>query len=402
MARIAEHIRPRRAGPDRDHRRPGHHRAGRLPDHEEGLRAARHPLRAAAGAQLRARHAGPELRRLHPRFLARVQRRQRRGPAARRASSSTEVLNTEEFPLTVLDRPIESETAKIVENSYRATILAFLDEWSLFAERNGVDLKKVIEAIKVRPTHSNIIFPGPGIGGYCLPKDGGLGVWAYRHILGWEDDIFKITPLAIDINDTRALHAPAAGARRPAQHGQAARGGRGPPARRLLPRGRGRHPLQRLGDHRAPARRDGRRTCGCTIPYVEHWWEFEAQDTYPHPATAWPGSSTARSRSRICASSQDLWKALKGVDAVVLAVRHEPYLDLDPDDGRQGRRQAVRARRLLLHPRRRPDPPLPRAGLRGQGHGTRAHQADQGKPGDGARLTRARPAGVSGPRTDAP
>ena len=61
-----------------------------------------------------------------------------------------EVINTDDYPLTVLDRPIESETAKIVENSYRATILAFLDEWSLFAERNGVDLIKVIEAIKDR------------------------------------------------------------------------------------------------------------------------------------------------------------------------------------------------------------------------------------------------------------
>jgi UDP-N-acetyl-D-glucosamine dehydrogenase len=102
--------------------------------------------------------------------------------------------------------PIESETCKIVENSYRATILAFLNEWSVFAERNGVDLTKVIEAIKVRPTHSNMIFPGPGIGGYCLPKDGGLGFWAYKHILGFEDDIFRITTAAIDINDTRALH----------------------------------------------------------------------------------------------------------------------------------------------------------------------------------------------------
>jgi len=46
--------------------------------------------------------------------------------------------------LTVLDRPIESETSKIVENSYRATTLAFLNEWSLFAERNGVDLIKVM------------------------------------------------------------------------------------------------------------------------------------------------------------------------------------------------------------------------------------------------------------------
>ncbi len=118
------------------------------------------------------------------------------------------VLNTQQFPLTVLDRPIESETAKIIENSYRSVILAFMDEWSLFAERNGVDIKKVIEAIRVRPTHSNLLFPGPGIGGYCLPKDGGLGVWANRHILGWEDDLFRMTPLAIDINDTRALHVP--------------------------------------------------------------------------------------------------------------------------------------------------------------------------------------------------
>ena len=111
-----------------------------------------------------------------------------------------QVLNTEDYPLTVMDRPIESETTKIVENSYRATILAFLNEWSLFAERNGVDLIKVIKAIKMRPTHSNIIFPGPGIGGYCLPKDGGLGYWAYKHILGFEDGdrVFKITPEAID------------------------------------------------------------------------------------------------------------------------------------------------------------------------------------------------------------
>ncbi len=99
----------------------------------------------------------------------------------------SDILNVEKFPLTVLDQPIESETCKIVENSYRATILAFLDEWSRYAERNGVDLIKVIDAIKVRPTHSNIIFPGPGIGGYCLPKDGGMGVWAYNTFMGFDD-----------------------------------------------------------------------------------------------------------------------------------------------------------------------------------------------------------------------
>ncbi|MBU0987175.1 MAG: GDP-mannose dehydrogenase, partial [Proteobacteria bacterium] len=130
-------------------------------------------------------------------------------PTARERAAKflSDIINVEKYPLTVLDRPIESETCKIVENSYRATILAFLHEWSLFSERNGVDLIKVIKAIKIRPTHSNIIFPGPGIGGYCLPKDGGLGVWAYNTLMGFEDDIFKITPTAININDTRGFRA---------------------------------------------------------------------------------------------------------------------------------------------------------------------------------------------------
>lgn len=120
----------------------------------------------------------------------------------------SEVLNVEKYPLTILDHPIENETCKIVENSYRAAILAFLDEWSVFAESNGVDITKVVEAIKIRPTHANIIFPGPGIGGDCLPKDGGLGDWAYHTLMGFDDDLFKITPLSIDINDTRALRPP--------------------------------------------------------------------------------------------------------------------------------------------------------------------------------------------------
>ena len=170
----------------------------------------------------------------------------------------TEVLNTEQFPLTVMDRPIESETTKIVENSYRATILAFLNEWSLFAERNGVDLVKVIRAIKMRPTHSNMIFPGPGIGGYCLPKDGGLGFWAYKHILGFEDDIFRITTAAIDINDTRGLHAAELTRDALRNMGRYIAGSEVLICGASLPRGRGRHPLLRLRAGGAQAHRDGR------------------------------------------------------------------------------------------------------------------------------------------------
>ena len=192
----------------------------------------------------------------------------------------SEILNVEKFPLTVLDRPIESETCKIVENSYRATILAFLNEWSLFSETNGVDLIKVINAIKVRPTHSNIIFPGPGIGGYCLPKDGGLGLWAYKHLMGFENDIFKITPEAIDINDTRALHA--AQLARDALRNM----GRIVAAAQITLLGASYR--EDVGDTRYSGSEVIIRKLtemGAEVkahdPYVEHWWELENQDTYP-------------------------------------------------------------------------------------------------------------------------
>jgi len=250
--------------------------------------------------------------------------------ARRRVKSFLEsILNTKDYPLTVLDRPIESETAKIVENSYRATILAFLDEWSTFAERNGVDLKKVIEAIKVRPTHSNMIFPGPGIGGYCLPKDGGLGVWAYRHVYGWEDDIFRITPRAIDINDTRALRA--------AQMVRDALRNMGRPLAAADVLILGAAYREDVGDTRYSgseliARRLTEMGAEIRVhdPYVEHWWEFESQDTYPAPGASRARFFHRQDRLEGLQVEPDLFTAMKGVEAIVLAVRHAPYLELDP------------------------------------------------------------------------
>jgi UDP-N-acetyl-D-glucosamine dehydrogenase len=241
-----------------------------------------------------------------------------------------DVLNTDEYPLTVLDKPIESETAKIIENSYRATILAFMDEWSLFAERNGVDLKKVINAVKVRPTHSNMIFPGPGIGGYCLPKDGGLGVWAYRHIHGWDDDIFKITPLAIDINDTRSLHV--AQLVRDALRNMA----RPIAAADILLLGAAYR--EDVGDTRYSGselivRKLTEMGAEMRVhdPYVEHWWELEAQDNYPSPDYSWARFFHRQQKLKDLRVEKDMWGAMQGVEAIILGVRHSEYLDLDPN-----------------------------------------------------------------------
>ncbi len=241
-----------------------------------------------------------------------------------------EVLNTDEFPLTVMDRPIESETTKIVENSYRATILAYLDEWSVFAERNGVDLIKVIKAIKMRPTHSNMIFPGPGIGGYCLPKDGGLGYWAYKHLLGFDDDIFKITTAAIDINDTRGLRAATLTRDALRNMGRYIAG-----ANVLLCGASYRQDVAdtRYSGSEIVVRRLTEMGAEMYIhdPYLEHWYELEKQDEYPAPGHSWARFFRNQDHLKDITVKSDLVSALQGAEAMILAVPHEPYLNLDPD-----------------------------------------------------------------------
>lgn len=243
----------------------------------------------------------------------------------------SDVLNVAQYPLTVLDRPIESETCKIIENSYRAATLAFIDEWSVFAERNRVDLIKVIEAIKVRPTHNNLIFPGPGIGGYCLPKDGGLGVWSYHRLMGFEDDIFKITPMAIDINDTRGLRAAhlvrdalremgkivaaskivVLGASYREDVGDTRYSGSEVVVRKLAEMG---------GDIRVHD------------PYVKHWWEFEKQNNYPAAGHSMARFFRNQEGLADLKVGKDLEDVLEGCDAVVFAVRHQAYRDLSADE----------------------------------------------------------------------
>jgi UDP-N-acetyl-D-mannosaminuronate dehydrogenase len=193
-----------------------------------------------------------------------------------------------------------------------------------------VDLIKVVKAIKVRPTHSNIIFPGPGIGGYCLPKDGGLGYWAYKHILGFNDDIFRITTAAIDINDTRSLHV--ATLTRDALRNM----GRQVAGTSVLLCGASYR--QDVGDTRYSGSEIVVRKLtemGAEMrvhdPYFEHWYELEKQDTYPSP-----GHSLARffrnqdDMVNIRVQS-DLAASLAGVQAVILAVPHAPYKELDPE-----------------------------------------------------------------------
>jgi UDP-N-acetyl-D-glucosamine dehydrogenase len=116
------------------------------------------------------------------------------------------VIRTDEYPLTRLGNTHATEMAKVLENSYRAMNIAFMVEWSRFAEEAGVDIYEVVNAIRMRPTHKNIMLPGLGVGGYCLTKDPLLASWAKMNLFGSEEKLHQ-SETGVQINDRMPYYA---------------------------------------------------------------------------------------------------------------------------------------------------------------------------------------------------
>ena len=117
------------------------------------------------------------------------------------------IINVDDFPLMRLSSMTASETAKVMENSYRAANIAFMDEWTKFSEAVGIDLFEITEAIRVRPTHSNIRFPGLGVGGYCLTKDPAFTPAAASQIFNLTKLEFPFVKLLSRVNRSMPQHS---------------------------------------------------------------------------------------------------------------------------------------------------------------------------------------------------
>ncbi len=110
------------------------------------------------------------------------------------------VINTDTHPLTRLASTTASETAKVMENTFRATTIALMEEWGRFAEMVGIDLYAVVDAIRMRPTHANMRTPGFGVGGYCLTKDPLFAKLAASEL--WDHPMeFPFSTAAVKTND---------------------------------------------------------------------------------------------------------------------------------------------------------------------------------------------------------
>ncbi len=119
----------------------------------------------------------------------------------------SKIINIDQFPLTRLSSMTASETSKVLENTYRAANIALIDEWTKYAELVGIDIHEVIDAIRKRPTHSNMMYPGLGVGGYCLTKDSSFAPAALEQIFGHKDKEFPFSSLSRKTNNYMPMHA---------------------------------------------------------------------------------------------------------------------------------------------------------------------------------------------------
>tara|TARA_B110001450_G_scaffold229272_1_gene229717 strand:- start:116 stop:1609 length:1494 start_codon:yes stop_codon:yes gene_type:complete len=110
------------------------------------------------------------------------------------------IIDTSVCELTRLSHTNATEMCKVLENSYRAMNIAFAIEWSRFAEEAGVDLYKMVDAIRVRKTHANLMYPGIGVGGYCLTKDPLLASWARKSFFESGSDL-NVSLNSVSLND---------------------------------------------------------------------------------------------------------------------------------------------------------------------------------------------------------
>jgi UDP-N-acetyl-D-glucosamine dehydrogenase len=86
--------------------------------------------------------------------------------------------------VTIQTVPVSStkvaESAKILENIYRAVNIALVNELKVLFDKMGIDIWEVIEAAKTKPFGFQAFYPGPGLGGHCIPIDPFYLTWKAR------------------------------------------------------------------------------------------------------------------------------------------------------------------------------------------------------------------------------
>jgi nucleotide sugar dehydrogenase len=219
----------------------------------------------------------------------------------------------------------EAETAKLLENTYRHINIALVNEMARFCHELGIDLWDAIRCASTKPFGFEAFFPGPGVGGHCIPIDPNYLSHSVRSRLGYP---FRFVELAQEINATMPAYVAHRVQNLLNTHGRATHG-----ARVLL-----------LGVTYKPDISDQRESPA--VPLARHLHGLGAVVGYHDPRVAdWdPGVPVER--------FDELRSAVEAADLVVLVQAHQEY-DIEELASRaalffdtRGRTTSVRAHRL--------------------------------------------------------
>ena len=82
--------------------------------------------------------------------------------------------------VTRVSSPAVAEMEKILENTYRNVNIGLVNEMAMLCDRMGIDVWEVIDAAKTKPYGFTAFYPGPGLGGHCIPLDPYYLSWKAR------------------------------------------------------------------------------------------------------------------------------------------------------------------------------------------------------------------------------
>ncbi|MDD9205942.1 nucleotide sugar dehydrogenase, partial [Georgenia sp. 10Sc9-8] len=196
----------------------------------------------------------------------------------------------------------EAETAKLLENTYRHINIALVNEMSRFCHELDIDLWDVIDAAASKPFGFQAFYPGPGVGGHCIPIDPNYLSHNVRARLGYP---FRFVELAQEINTTMPQYVMRRAQDLLNEEGKALRG-----SNVLL-----------LGVTYKPNIADQRESPA--VPVARHLADQGATVTFHDPhVLAWHTQDGVLNRV------EDLYQAVQEADLTILLQKHSGY-DVD-------------------------------------------------------------------------
>jgi UDP-N-acetyl-D-glucosamine dehydrogenase len=195
--------------------------------------------------------------------------------------------------------PAAAEMTKLLENIYRCVNIALVNELKLLSQRMGIDIWEVIEAAKTKPFGFQPFYPGPGLGGHCIPVDPFYLSWKAKEY----DFQTRFIELAGEINTAMPYHVVAAVMKALNQHKKSVNG-----AKILI-----------LGVAYKRDIDDLRESPALTI--IELLQREHAQVSYHDPYFPYVGQGRKYHLDMKCASLDDLGK----YDCAVIVTDHSDY-----------------------------------------------------------------------------